>query len=42
MTVCTVLKVPLEKAAPPPCPFDVPAPLDVLEAKDVLEDSQLW
>ena len=29
MTVRTVLKVPLEKAAPP-CPFDVPAPLDVI------------
>ena len=28
MTVRTVLKVPLEKAAPPPCPFDVPAPLN--------------
>ena len=29
MTVRTVLKVPLEKAAPP-CPFDVTAPLDVI------------
>ena len=28
MTVRTVLKVPFEKAAPPPCPSDVPAPLD--------------
>ena len=26
MTVRAVLKVPLKKAAPPPCPFDVPAP----------------
>ena len=27
MTVRTVLKVPFGKAAPPPCPSDVPAPL---------------
>ena len=30
MTVRTVLKVPFEKAAPPPCPSDVPAPLRVV------------
>ena len=29
ITVRTVLKVPFEKAAPPPCPFDVSAPLNI-------------